>query len=147
MSYNEPEFASSSDLNEIRPVDFEEGTKLQYATWGSTGTQLLFIHDFDVYYKTNATSESEPIKLLESGAESAIYHILPGDWVYPDDEYPSLTWSENGEKLLAFTYDNREVLDTKYGFYGDSEDATNRNPELVSIKYPKVSLDNPQITY
>lgn len=61
--------------------------KLQYAAWGSSGSQLIFIHEFSVYYVPSADLVDNPVKLLNASDDGAIYHLLP-DWVYPDGESP-----------------------------------------------------------
>ena len=61
--------------------------RLQYAAWGSTGSQLVFIHDFSVYYAPSADYASDAVKLLEGSTNSHVYHLFP-DWIYRDGESP-----------------------------------------------------------
>lgn len=78
------------------------------------------------------------MRILESEPGSYIYHTIP-DWIYPDDAAPSFVWSEDGSKICIFSYNNSQVRDFQYGFYGDINDTKNVYTELVDLKYPKVS--------
>ncbi|KAG9340087.1 hypothetical protein JZ751_022007, partial [Albula glossodonta] len=60
--------------------------KLQYAGWGPTGQQLIYIFENNIYYR--ATMESRSIRLVSTGKEDVIFNGL-SDWLYEGEAPPS----------------------------------------------------------
>ncbi|KAI1303666.1 Venom dipeptidyl peptidase 4 [Halotydeus destructor] len=134
---------ANRNVTYLTPPEAEETVKLQYANFGSTGSQLIFVHDYNVYYQPAGGAAA--VRILQSPPGHLFYRLVPDDWVTADDsESPSFAFTEDGQRLAIVSYDNTDVTEACYGFYGDYEDTTNQNAEIVSVKFPKPGTTIPK---
>ncbi|GIY16389.1 prolyl endopeptidase FAP [Caerostris darwini] len=119
---------------------------LQYASWGPTGNQLVYVLDNDVYYMSDVTAK--PRQLTKSGIEGIIFNGIP-DWVYEEEILSTnnaLWWSKDGKKLCFASFNDTEVDILQYPHYGSYSDVNNVYPELMNLRYPKSGKTNPNFT-
>ncbi|RWS06757.1 prolyl endopeptidase FAP-like protein, partial [Dinothrombium tinctorium] len=132
-------------LTALTPDPKRPNEDLQYASWGPRGTQLVFVHKQDIYYKRNATEKA--IKIATSVEESVIYNGIP-DWLYEEEILSSsnaIWWSPNGIKICYASFNDSEVDLMSFTTYGQYEDPNNLYPTIEQIRYPKPGRPNPTV--
>ncbi|CAB1349781.1 unnamed protein product [Coregonus sp. 'balchen'] len=83
--------------------------QLQYAGWGPTGQQLIFIFENNIYYRS--TVESRSIRLVSTGKEGVIFNGL-SDWLYEEEIFQTHIahwWSPDGARLAYATINDTMV--------------------------------------
>ncbi|KAF8793470.1 Prolyl endopeptidase FAP like protein [Argiope bruennichi] len=119
---------------------------LQYAAWGPTGNQLVYVLDNDVYYMSDVNAK--PRQLTKTGIDGIIFNGIP-DWVYEEEILSSsnaIWWSKDGKKLSFASFNDTDVDILQYPHYGSYSDVNNVYPELMSLRYPKAGKTNPNFT-
>ncbi|XP_054717745.1 prolyl endopeptidase FAP-like isoform X2 [Uloborus diversus] len=120
--------------------------RLQYAEWGPTGNQLVYVLDNNVYYLSDISAK--PRQLTKTGVDGLIFNGIP-DWVYEEEVITSnnvIWWSEDGKKLCFVSFNDTDVDLLQYPYYGSYADVNNVYPELVNLRYPKAGKTNPTFT-
>uniref|UniRef100_A0A3Q2EDJ2 Dipeptidyl peptidase like 10 n=1 Tax=Cyprinodon variegatus TaxID=28743 RepID=A0A3Q2EDJ2_CYPVA len=72
---------------------------LQFAAWGVTGQQLIYIFENNIYYRSHVKSNS--LRLTSSGKEGVIFNGI-ADWLYEEEilqTHVAHWWSPDGERL------------------------------------------------
>ncbi|CAG2121014.1 unnamed protein product, partial [Medioppia subpectinata] len=121
---------------------------INYAEWGPIGSQIVFIHKNDIYYKSDANAA--PIRLTNSGKEMVIYNGLP-DWVYEEEIFnePKTFWlSPAGTKLVYTTIDDSAVDLMTWPYYSTGklpQGYYNQYTKIEKVRYPKPGRSNPTI--
>ncbi|CAH2304919.1 inactive dipeptidyl peptidase 10 [Pelobates cultripes] len=65
---------------ELNPPEVEDSV-LQYAEWGATGQQLIYIFENNIYYQREVKGSS--LRLTSSGKDGIIYNGI-ADWLYEE---------------------------------------------------------------
>ncbi|RWS16469.1 prolyl endopeptidase FAP-like protein [Dinothrombium tinctorium] len=122
--------------------------ELQYAEWGPVGSQLIFVHQNNIYYYAKMGDNLN--KLVKTGKENAIFNGIP-DWLYGEKilkTNKAVWWSADGNKLSFASFDVSRVDKMIYTKYNapqfDNPDYL--YPELVELRYPKAGRPNPQVS-
>ena len=118
---------------------------VQYVEWGPKGSQIIFIHKNNIYYKSDV--DSLPIQLTETGVTNVVYNGY-SDWVYEEEilEQEKAFWvSPEGSHLVFAQINDTEVDIITWPFYGEYQNvsASNQYPSQVALKYPKPGRNNP----
>ncbi|RWS30079.1 Inactive dipeptidyl peptidase 10-like protein [Leptotrombidium deliense] len=135
-------FRAVSQLTTDPKIAFDD---LQYASWGPKGTQLVFVHRQNIYYKPNATATA--IKIASSSDETVIYNGIP-DWLYEEEILSAsnaIWWSPNGTRICFASFNDSQVDLMSLTVYGRYEDPTNLYPSIEQIHYPKPGRQNPSV--
>ncbi|KAI1891320.1 hypothetical protein AGOR_G00142590 [Albula goreensis] len=115
--------------------------KLQYAGWGPTGQQLIYIFENNIYYR--ATMESRSIRLVSTGKEDVIFNGL-SDWLYEEEIFQSHIahwWSPDGARLAYATINDTMVPRMEIPIFTGQPYPTGRE-----YHYPKAGEENPVIS-
>ncbi|KAM4626104.1 prolyl endopeptidase FAP-like [Discoglossus pictus] len=113
---------------------------IQYIAWSPVGHKLVYVMDNNVYLK-NEPDESS-IALTTSGKENTIFNGIP-DWVYEEEMLGSkyaTWWSPSGKFIAYVQFNDAEVPDIEYTFYGEEQ-----YPRTINIPYPKAGAKNPTV--
>eukprot|EP00062_Callorhinchus_milii_P026095 gi/632987814/ref/XP_007882763.1/ PREDICTED: inactive dipeptidyl peptidase 10-like [Callorhinchus milii] len=92
------------EVTELRGEGLQ-GSVLQYAAWGASGNQLVYILENNIYYQQTAHSPARA--LTSSGKDGVIFNGI-ADWVYEEELLRSSVahwWSPDGARL-AYTVIN-----------------------------------------
>ncbi|XP_061640643.1 dipeptidyl peptidase 4-like [Phyllopteryx taeniolatus] len=137
-------FTASYSLYDRTLNKFVEANKLpeeiQYLAWAPAGNKLAFVWKNNVYIKTSPDSGLHQVTL--DGKENQILNGIP-DWVYEEEMFSSnqgLWWSPGGKYVAYVQFNDREVPNVEFSWYGDSQ-----YPSTVSIPYPKAGSPNPVV--
>lgn len=108
-------------------------TVLQYATWGPTNAQLVFVYKNNIYYKKNVNDASIQVTKTEPG--SFVFNGIT-DWLYEEEILSSnnaIWWAPDGFKFCFASFNDNQVGTYSYQVYEDK-----LNPITLNLKYPKV---------
>uniref|UniRef100_A0A3B5PU05 Dipeptidyl peptidase like 10 n=1 Tax=Xiphophorus maculatus TaxID=8083 RepID=A0A3B5PU05_XIPMA len=113
---------------------------LQYAAWGVSGQQLIYIFENNIYYRSHVKSNS--LRLTSSGKEGVIFNGI-ADWLYEEEILESHVahwWSPDGERL-AFLVLNDSLVPNMVlpRFTGATY------PKQKQYPYPKAGQPNPAV--
>eukprot|EP00063_Salmo_salar_P062088 XP_014036923.1 PREDICTED: dipeptidyl aminopeptidase-like protein 6 isoform X2 [Salmo salar] len=115
--------------------------QLQYAGWGPTGQQLIFIFENNIYYRS--TVESRSIRLVSTGKERVIFNGL-SDWLYEEEIFQTHIahwWSPDGARLAYATINDTMVPKMEIPMFTGTTYPTGRE-----YHYPKAGEENPVIS-
>ncbi|XP_021418171.1 dipeptidyl aminopeptidase-like protein 6 isoform X2 [Oncorhynchus mykiss] len=115
--------------------------QLQYAGWGPTGQQLIFIFENNIYYRS--TVESRSIRLVSTGKEGVIFNGL-SDWLYEEEIFQTHIahwWSPDGARLAYATINDTMVPKMEIPMFTGTTYPTGRE-----YHYPKAGEENPVIS-
>ncbi|XP_042164419.1 dipeptidyl aminopeptidase-like protein 6 isoform X2 [Oncorhynchus tshawytscha] len=115
--------------------------QLQYAGWGPTGQQLIFIFENNIYYRS--TVESRSIRLVSTGKEGVIFNGL-SDWLYEEEIFQTHIahwWSLDGARLAYATINDTMVPKMEIPMFTGTTYPTGRE-----YHYPKAGEENPVIS-
>ncbi|CAG2114076.1 unnamed protein product [Medioppia subpectinata] len=136
-------------MTALVPTQQPNDTYITFADWGTVGSQVIFVHKNDIYYKSDANAA--PIRLTNTGEDMVIYNGIP-DWLYRREilmNSPKTFWlSPVGTKLVYTTIDDSGVDLMIWPFYSTGKLAQgyhNQYPKIEMVRYPKVGRPNPTI--
>ncbi|XP_035208378.1 inactive dipeptidyl peptidase 10-like [Stegodyphus dumicola] len=112
---------------------------LQYATWGPTENQLVYVYENNVYYVPDVNGTH--YQLSTSGAKGVISNGVP-DWLYEEEILKSnsaIWWAPDGTLLCYATFNDTKVGTYYYNWFGSQNENQSVHSELLSLRYPKVS--------
>ncbi|XP_055588081.1 inactive dipeptidyl peptidase 10 isoform X2 [Uranotaenia lowii] len=146
----------------IFPLSAKEGDQtapsLQHVLWaprqavqqpetggngGSLQQGIAFVHEGDIYYKPKVQSDLI-CRITSNGKNDFVLNGVP-DWLYSNVEElrsASLMFSPDGQYLSYLSFNVSNVHQYQYVWYGDNE----QYPSVRSIRYPKTSSPNPNVT-
>lgn len=107
--------------------------ELQYFTWAPTGSKYAYVHNYNIFLKSNATA-SEAVQLTHNGKKNEILNGVP-DWVYEEEVFASngaIWWSITGKYLAYVEFNDTEVQKVEFSWYG-----LEQYPETMAVPYPK----------
>nr|CAD7569695.1 unnamed protein product [Timema californicum] len=116
---------------------------LQLARWSPRGSALVFVLDNNIFYRPNASSETEH-QITRTGEPGVYYNGVP-DWVYEEEVFGSGSafWiSPRGDSLAFAVFNDTEVDEFSYFLYGTPGDLEDQYVTLRTIKYPKARKSN-----
>uniref|UniRef100_A0A8C9ZZ13 Dipeptidyl-peptidase 10 (Non-functional) n=1 Tax=Sander lucioperca TaxID=283035 RepID=A0A8C9ZZ13_SANLU len=130
----------SRDVLELNPPEREKAV-LQYASWGPQGSQLAYVFEGDIYYKSSVTSKA--LRLTTTDLEQNVVNGL-SDWTYEEEvllTYVAHWWSMDGARLAYLTINNSatpvmEIPHFLGGLY----------PSNVLFPYPKAGSSIPSVS-
>uniref|UniRef100_A0A3Q2UP34 Dipeptidyl peptidase like 10 n=1 Tax=Fundulus heteroclitus TaxID=8078 RepID=A0A3Q2UP34_FUNHE len=129
-------------LREVWELDPPEvvNSVLQYAAWGVSGQQLLYIFENNIYYRSHVKSNS--LRLTSSGKEGVIFNGL-ADWLYEEEilqNHVAHWWSPDGERLAFLVLNDTQVpIMVLPRFTGTTY------PKQKQYRYPKAGQPNPVV--
>uniref|UniRef100_A0A3B3U694 Dipeptidyl peptidase like 10 n=1 Tax=Poecilia latipinna TaxID=48699 RepID=A0A3B3U694_9TELE len=136
------ESTTSVCFREVWELDPPEvvNSVLQYAAWGVSGQQLIYIFENNIYYRSHVKSNS--LRLTSSGKEGVIFNGI-ADWLYEEEILESHVahwWSPDGERL-AFLVLNDSLVPNMVlpRFTGATY------PKQKQYPYPKAGQPNPAV--
>ncbi|KAM3958199.1 LOW QUALITY PROTEIN: inactive dipeptidyl peptidase 10 [Aphomia sociella] len=131
----------------VSPVEDDHSPLLQYAEWSPTGAGLVFVHDNDIYYKPKML-KTLVCRITKSGIPGVIFNGVP-DFLYETEVLRldrALWFSPDGQTLMYVTYNNSQVQQHKYPWYGLDQQEPPAYPSIKTLRYPKVYTNNPVAT-
>ncbi|XP_068613063.1 dipeptidyl peptidase 4-like [Brachionichthys hirsutus] len=105
---------------------------VQYFAWAPTGNKYAYVSDFNVFFKSNVTSEV--VQVTHNGKENEILNGVP-DWVYEEEVFASngaIWWSSTGKFLAYAEFNDTDVHKVEFSLYGNEQ-----YPQTVAVPYPK----------
>nr|CAB3239852.1 inactive dipeptidyl peptidase 10 [Phallusia mammillata] len=119
----------------------------QFAGFGPNGTQMIYILNGDIYYKSEVTSTHNAQRLTKDGKPGLVSNGL-ADWLYEEEILKTNIahwWSPNGRFLAFARFDDTGVAREQVSTY------VKGNSPLVYAEtdgypYPKAGYDNPTVT-
>ncbi len=116
-----------------------EGKKVSHPTFSPDGKRLAYVLDNNLFVTDFATGTTRQI--TNDGEKNAIINGM-ADWVY-EEEFSfskAFWWSEDGQHIAFFRFDESAVPEFNMTMYGDLYPADNR------FKYPKAGEANAKVT-
>ncbi|CAM1307614.1 Uncharacterised protein g4646 [Pycnogonum litorale] len=139
---------TSQNAKELTPKERERG-RLQYARWGTTGNQLIYVHKNNIYY---AASVEQVLNKFEEqityNGQIGVYFNGVPDWLYEEEVFKrsnTVWWSPSGIYLCYASINDSKVKSMVYPRYGSFIDPENLYPTLEALRYPKSGTNNPVI--
>ncbi|XP_046425716.1 venom dipeptidyl peptidase 4-like [Neodiprion fabricii] len=129
-------------------VEVADGETLPLAKWSPVGNSLAFVLENNVYYREISDGNVTERQLTFNGIEDVIYNGVP-DWVYEEEVLSAgsaLWFSPDGQRLVIASFNDTDVLEAEYFYYGEPGDLQYQYPEKVTLKYPKAGTTNPTVT-
>lgn len=114
----------------VMPVNLP--TVVQYFAFAPTGNKYAYVSDFNVFFKSDVTSET--VQVTHNGKKNEILNGVP-DWVYEEEVFASngaIWWSSTGKFLAYAEFNDTNVHTIEFSWYGAEQ-----YPETVSVPYPK----------
>ncbi|XP_060807128.1 inactive dipeptidyl peptidase 10 [Amyelois transitella] len=133
----------------ISPVEDDRSAPLlQYAEWAPTpGGGLVFIHDNDIYYKPKVL-KTLVCRITKNGVPGVIFNGMP-DFLYETQVLRldrAMWFSPDGQTLMFISYNDSQVQQHKYPWYGLDQQEPPAYPSIRTLRYPKVNTNNPVVT-
>ncbi|XP_034417579.1 dipeptidyl peptidase 4 [Cyclopterus lumpus] len=114
----------------VMPVNLP--TVVQYFAFAPTGNKYAYVADFNVFFKSDVTSET--VQVTHNGEKNEILNGVP-DWVYEEEVFASngaIWWSSTGKYLAYAEFNDTNVHNIEFSLYGAEQ-----YPETVAVPYPK----------
>ncbi|CAG7726029.1 unnamed protein product [Allacma fusca] len=130
-------FSGYSDVDPLR---------LELVEWSPSGCSLVFVHQGDIYFKSEPTSNVTH-RLTRSAIPGVISNGVP-DWLYEEEilESNSALWfSKDGDQLLYLMFNDSLVGQQTMLHYGSVEEPF-IYPQIKQLRYPKPGTTNPTVT-
>ncbi|XP_063285213.1 inactive dipeptidyl peptidase 10 [Pelobates fuscus] len=124
---------------ELNPPEVEDSV-LQYAEWGATGQQLIYIFENNIYYQREVKGSS--LRLTSSGKDGIIYNGI-ADWLYEEEilhSHIAHWWSPDGERLAFLMINDSLVPNMMIPQFTGS-----LYPRGRQFPYPKAGQTNPSV--
>uniref|UniRef100_A0A6P7GH46 Venom dipeptidyl peptidase 4 n=1 Tax=Diabrotica virgifera virgifera TaxID=50390 RepID=A0A6P7GH46_DIAVI len=122
----------------LSPTELDENAPfLQYATWSPDGTAVAFIYNNDIYYKP--VEKDLVCRITYTGQSDIIFNGIP-DWLYENyilKTSHALWFSSDGIYLLYVTFNDTNVGEYKYPWYGSHSTQQTLYPKIKSFRYPR----------
>lgn len=115
---------------------------LQFAGWGTTGSQLVYVFDNDVYL-ISSVGDAAPVRITRTGVPGVVYNGIP-DWLYEEEVLTSsstIWWSPEGGKMCFARFNDSGVRIMRYPVYSDKD----QYPGQVELRYPKPGTPIPTV--
>ncbi|KAL4717506.1 hypothetical protein ACJJTC_000655 [Scirpophaga incertulas] len=132
----------------ISPVEDDRSAPLlQYAEWSPTGSSLVFVHDNDIYYKPRVL-KTLVCRITNTGVPGVIFNGVP-DFLYETEILRldrALWFSPDSQTLMYTTYNDSQVQQHKFPWYGLDQQEPPAYPTIKTVRYPKVNTNNPVVT-
>ncbi|TRY63634.1 hypothetical protein TCAL_00828 [Tigriopus californicus] len=136
----------------IFPQGSSADVKLQFASWANhpSENRLVFIHENNLFYKTDPKSADSEMQVTTDGVVDTIYNGKP-DWVYEEEVLSSnnaIHISGDGKYLAFARFDDSAVEEFHYTKFGEPSDPYgNKYPNEIMVKYPKTGSSNPTVQF
>lgn len=96
-----------------------------YVSDRPSGSQLVFVNRDNIYYK--ASAESPTTRIATTTQESVVLNGIP-DWLYEEEILGSsnaIWFSPNGTRLCYASFNDTDVDEMTYPYYGPYDDPHN----------------------
>ncbi|KAG7301116.1 hypothetical protein JYU34_015522, partial [Plutella xylostella] len=120
---------------------------LQLADWAPVGSGLVFVHDNDIYYKPKV-QKALVCRITNTGVPGVVFNGVP-DFLYETEVLRldrALWFSPDGQHLLYVSYNDTDVQEHKYPWYGLDSPEPPAYPSIRTLRYPKMNTKNPVAT-
>ncbi|XP_053170482.1 inactive dipeptidyl peptidase 10-like [Scomber japonicus] len=127
------------EVRELNPPEVQNAV-LQHAAWGRQGQQLIYIFENNIYYQSDARSNS--LRITSSGMEGVIFNGL-ADWLYEEEilhSHLAHWWSPDGERLAFLTINDTLVPNMNLAQFTGST-----YPKGLQYPYPMAGQINPAV--
>ncbi|GLG95178.1 Inactive dipeptidyl peptidase 10 [Gryllus bimaculatus] len=117
----------------------DEAPQLQLAVWSPAGSALAFVYRNDIYYRPRA--DAETVKVTHTGRPGVVFNGVP-DWLYEEEVLQTrhaLWFSPDGRALLFATFNDTQVDELRFPWFGGGAARLTQYPELRSLRYPRIS--------
>ncbi|XP_043277514.1 inactive dipeptidyl peptidase 10 isoform X2 [Venturia canescens] len=117
---------------------------LLYAQWTPRGHGLVMVQDYDIYYKTDPTSNTE-YRVTDTAVPGIMSNGFP-DWLYEEEVLRSaeaIWMSKDGHMMLYATFNDSQVEEMHIPWFGEESKAL--YPDIRSLRYPKPGTPNPLV--
>lgn len=121
--------------------------EIQLAVWAPKGNSVAYVKNNNIFYRSNPEEQTE-VQLTFTGSRNQIYNGVP-DWVYEEEILSSNTamwFSKNGSRLAYISFNDTLVPAQNVPVYGTPGDPTWQYTQYISIRYPKVGRQNPEVS-
>ncbi|XP_030381131.1 prolyl endopeptidase FAP [Scaptodrosophila lebanonensis] len=150
----------------------EDWPYLHYARFAPTGNALIWVHNYDIYYRQEVRSPAAH-RITHDAVPGVVYNGIP-DWLYEEEilHANNAIWlTDDGHLMLYASFNDTHVQEQHFAWYGTTSGAgvgptggaaaagmgaTNANaggnphanlyPEIRSLRYPKPGTQNPVVT-
>ncbi|XP_017855027.1 inactive dipeptidyl peptidase 10 isoform X1 [Drosophila busckii] len=165
--------SESIKLRQQQPPQQEDWPYMHYARFGTTGNSLIWVHNYDIYYRPEARG-THNYRITHDAVPGVVYNGIP-DWLYEEEllhENNAIWLSSDGSRLLYASFNDTHVQEQHFAWYGTSsaphtpgsgskEHAggaaaggggvganphASLYPEIRSLRYPKPGTQNPTVT-
>ncbi|XP_077283186.1 inactive dipeptidyl peptidase 10 [Arctopsyche grandis] len=127
--------------------DDREAPLLQYAEWSPDGNAIVFVHENDIYYKPRVL-KALVCRITNTGTPGTVFNGVP-DFLYETEiirDDHSLWFNSDGQYLMFVTYNDTNVGEHRWPWYGGDSPDQLRYPIIRSVRYPKANTNNPEVT-
>ncbi|XP_064457511.1 inactive dipeptidyl peptidase 10-like isoform X2 [Ornithodoros turicata] len=131
---------TSKDLFPLRHSPNHE--ELQYAAWGKTGSQLVYVFENDVYFISSVLGGA-PVRVTQTGVPDVVFNGIP-DWLYEEEVLSSpsaMWWSPKGQQLCLARFNDTGVRTISVPVYSTDD----LYPGVRDLRYPKSGTANPTV--
>ena len=123
-------------------VNANASARIQFAEWSPAANIIAYVLDYNIYLLTVATNTTTTV--TTDGHKNGMSYGIP-DWIYEEEVLSTnyaLWWSQDGSKILYGSFDDTQVRDFRFPFYGSR---FNQYTDIISIAYPKPGTPDPVV--
>uniref|UniRef100_A0A336M1A4 Venom dipeptidyl peptidase 4 n=2 Tax=Culicoides sonorensis TaxID=179676 RepID=A0A336M1A4_CULSO len=124
----------------------ESSPFLLHAQFTPHGHSLILVHKNDIYYMSGPKSQ-QSYRITKTAVPDIVYNGVP-DWLYEEEILHTNTalWlSNDGHLMLYAVFNDSNVQEQKYTWYGTNDGNMKLYPEIKSLRYPKPGTPNPTV--
>ncbi|XP_054275243.1 inactive dipeptidyl peptidase 10-like [Macrosteles quadrilineatus] len=139
---------AAMDIIPLTPTpDEDDHPYLLHAAWTPRGHSLIMVYNYDVYYRPTPRGR-QVYRVSKTAVPGVISNGVP-DWLYEEEilNHNTALWmSEDGHMLLYACFNDTQVQELRFPWYGVAEEEQPLYPDMRGLRYPKPSTKNPVVT-